>query len=69
MASEAVEIDEYDVLLKYSRRKKIHGSLNPSQETEQKVPKTFALARIRTQALRHKQATFEYTTLRSIRYR
>ena len=69
MTSGVVEIDEHDILLKYSRRKKIHGSLNPSQETEQKVPKTFALARIRTQALQHKRATSEYTTLWSIRYR
>lgn len=32
-------IGEYDMLLKYSRRKKTYGSLEPSQGTEQKLSK------------------------------
>ena len=53
----AVEIVEFDILLKYSRRKKVRDLPKASQGTEQKLPKTFALTRIRTQALRHKRAT------------
>ena len=49
-ALRAVEIGEYSFVINYSRREMIAGLLKPSLEIEQKLPETFILARIRTQA-------------------